>query len=128
MEKRLLHCRICVTTPFPYPYAEEGEHVRGLPIYIDENISPEELKDIHLDEVSSKDGTLNTLYVSGTSGSCIYITGLGDTVDKARERAYNLIEKVSIPKMFYRHDIGVNFMSVQLPKLQSLGYLKKMVL
>ncbi len=113
----------CVTTPFPYPYAKEGDYIRGLPVFIDDSITKNELENIHLDEVSSKDGTHETLYIAGTSGNSVYITGHGDTIQKARENAYNLIKKVSIPKMFYRHDIGETFMEKQLPKLQSLGYL-----
>jgi phosphoribosylamine--glycine ligase len=116
----------CVTTPFPYPYAKEGDSVKGLPVFIDEDVTEEELHNIHLDEIASIDGTHNTLYICGTSGSSVYITGKGDTVEEARHNAYNLIKKINIPKMFYRHDIGADFMEKRLPLLQSYGYLKNL--
>lgn len=114
----------CVTTPFPYPYSSHGDLVKGLPVYISSTATKEDLEGIHFDEIASRDGTYNNLYISGTSGSSIYVTGIGKTVEEAREIAYNRISKVSIPKMFYRNDIGADFMGKQLPHLQSLGYLE----
>lgn len=113
-----------VTTPFPYPHSSEGNIMLGLPVFISRNTTEDDWKSIHLDEVASKDGTLNSLFISGTSGNIVYTTGFGDTIDEARAKAYEKISRVSVPKMFYRHDIGADFIHKQLPELQTWGYLK----
>lgn len=112
-----------VTTPFPYPYSEEGRTMLGLPVRISEDCEPEELRRIHLEEVGSRDGTHKTLYISGSSGTVLYVSGYGDTVSAARKQAYDTIGKISVPKMFYRNDIGATFEETQLPQLKAWGYL-----
>jgi phosphoribosylamine-glycine ligase len=95
----------------------------GLPVHIKEDCTESELRRIHLEEVASRDGTNKTLYISGTSGTVLYVSGYGDTVSEARAQAYATIAKISVPKMFYRNDIGATFEEVQLPQLKKWGYL-----
>lgn len=39
-------------------------------------------------------------------GRVLVVSGYGDTISKAQEQAYELVEKVSAPALFYRKDIG----------------------
>jgi phosphoribosylamine--glycine ligase len=41
-----------------------------------------------------------------TGGRVLTVTSLGDTLEEARARAYNEIEKISFKAMYYRNDIG----------------------
>lgn len=112
-----------VTPPFPYRDGNIGKALIGLPVTMSKNMTPEELKHLHLDEIASTDGTLNTLYISGTNGYAFYATGLGQTVHEARERSLDVIRKVNVARMFYREDIGADFEQGQEEKLRSWGYL-----
>ncbi len=51
------------------------------------------------------------------------ITGIGETVQDAREKECRLIDKIVIPKMFYRNDIGVKFIERDNALLEKWGYL-----
>lgn len=55
---------------------------------------------------------------------CI-VTALGDTVEKARNRVYRSIDKVSFPNALYRTDIGEKVQKV-LPKLHEFGFAEDM--
>jgi phosphoribosylamine--glycine ligase len=55
------------------------------------------------------------------------VTGLGDTINKARKDAYDMVDKIKIPNsLFYRQEIGAGRMKKHLPMLHNLGYAKGM--
>ncbi len=73
-------------------------------------MSEEESSHIHFEGVSAKKiRGENAYYTAGNLGYVLYITGTGKTVQDAREQVYNIINKIIIPKMFYRTDIGLRF-------------------
>ncbi|WP_299094403.1 phosphoribosylamine--glycine ligase [uncultured Metabacillus sp.] len=39
-------------------------------------------------------------------GRVLVVSGYGDTISKAQEQAYELVEKIAAPALFYRKDIG----------------------
>ena len=51
------------------------------------------------------------------------VTGVSETVQGAREKAYRLIDKIVIPKMFYRNDIGLKFIERDKALLEKWEYL-----
>jgi len=54
------------------------------------------------------------------------VTGVGDTVEAAREECYNRVWKIDWPSnRMFRTDIGCR-LEGQLPKLQAHGYAKGM--
>jgi len=67
-----------------------------------------------LDDASSLDGVV--VYHAGTrldsgrvvtsGGRVLGVTGCGETLAAARERAYRAVERIRFPKMQYRTDIG----------------------
>lgn len=115
---------ILVAIP-PFPFSIPGRKIerQDLDIFFREKLTEDEWNRIHFQEVSrSEDGTY---YVSGEGGQVLHVSGIGDTIEMARQNAYELIKKIIIPKMFYRTDIGLRFVSKDLPKLREWGWLKR---
>jgi len=108
--------------PFPFHKHFDTDVCSGLTIYMD-NITEEEMHHIHLDEVAY-DNKKNKYYVSEQSnGFILYVTGSSKTVAQARLKALKIIEKIHVPKMFYRVDIGENFIKTEREQLIEWGYL-----
>lgn len=107
--------------PFPYSVPDRKMSRQDLDIFFREELTEEERDRIHFQEVSRKrDGTY---YVSGEGGQALHVSGIGDSVEEARKSAYDLVDKLIIPKKFYRTDIGTRFVSEDLPKLREWGWL-----
>jgi len=52
------------------------------------------------------------------------VTGVGETVEAARHEAYARVDKVVIPNMRYRNDIGVRFIRANAETMRKLGWLR----
>lgn len=114
-----------VGTP-PYPYANRSNFnsPKGLEILFNDEISQNDLKNIYFEEISIFDKKGVKKYtVCGKSGYIAHISGFGKTVKEAREKAYNLINKIIVPKMFYRTDIGLKFIQEDQKKLREWGWI-----
>ena len=61
--------------------------------------------------------------VAGTSGVVLIVVGLGQTMKQAREQAYNRVQNIMIPNMYYRDDIGERW-AEDSDKLHTWGYLR----
>jgi len=53
----------------------------------------------------------------------IVVTGKGDTMQAAREQAYDRIDDIVMPNMYYRDDIGERWIDGDGDRLQAWGYL-----
>ena len=106
--------------PFPYESVNGKYNPEGIGIWFLENISDDEWNHIHFSEVMQNG---YDLAVGAKSGYVMSITGAGDTVEEARENAYRLTDKLFIPKMFYRHDVGLKFIEQDKMLLKKWGYL-----
>ena len=60
---------------------------------------------------------------SGATGFVLHASGVGSTIEAAQKQAYSLIDKIVIPKKFYRVDIGNKFIEKERDLLRSWGYL-----
>jgi phosphoribosylamine--glycine ligase len=110
---------IVMTTP-PFPYGRDlVPEPTGLPIVFD-GISDEERRHLHYGEVALAAGQLVT---SGAYGWTMVVTGTGATVREARDRANALADRVIIPNVRYRRDIGDRLIAGQLDRLRALGVL-----
>lgn len=107
--------------PFPYEIDEEKYSSAGLEIRFKKEFEEKDLEHIHFEEVSLKDGKY---YVSGKDGFVLHVTGFGETIDEARDKTYDMIRKIVIPKMFYRTDIGQKFMKKDQARLKEWGWLR----
>jgi phosphoribosylamine--glycine ligase len=111
---------VVLTVP-PFPYWQGYDRLsRGMPISFAKNLKPGERRHLHFGEISQKRGRLVT---GGTDGYVMVVTGTGPTVPAARQKAYALIQKVAIPNMRYRNDIGLRVPDDRR-RMKSWGYLK----
>lgn len=105
--------------PFPYAKKLDTMSLEGAGVFFD-GVSAEDLKHICYEGIArTSDGSL---HLSDGQGYVLYVTALSERFDEARERAYQLIRKIRVPKGFYRNDIGRKFIEKDLPKLRELGY------
>lgn len=114
---------LLATPPYPYVSNEESKLLEGARIYL-EDLTEEELKSFHLGDVAMKnDGKNNYLHIQDCTGYIAYVTSVHKKISKARNRIDKIIDKIHIPKMFYRDDIGLNFEKFEKKKLKKMGYL-----
>lgn len=110
--------------PFPYAIKMRGVSSKGIDIAFKETFTTDDFQHIHFEEVSArKPDDFGSLYISDYSGYVLSATHIGKTVEEAREKTYSLIDKILIPKMFYREDIGLSFIKRDQALLRSWGYL-----
>ncbi len=74
---------------------------------------------LHLGQVKLVDDDWR---LAGYSGYALIVTGSGTTMEAARKQAYQRVENIMIPNMFYRTDIGVRWFT-DSDKLHTWGYL-----
>jgi phosphoribosylamine--glycine ligase len=110
---------VLTTRPFPYNRKRIPSEPAGLPILFDGEIAESERRHLHFAEVGKQDGALVT---AGMHGWTMIVTGIGASVASARAAAYGLVDRVIIPNMRYRRDIGTKLETQELARLKQLGY------
>lgn len=107
--------------PFPYHLVSKKYSSKGIQIKFKQDFKESDMDHVCLEEVSlDKNGAY---YISGDSGFALHVTGTGRRVKKARKNVYDIIDKIVIPKMFYRNDIGLEFMNGDKKKLKKWGWI-----
>jgi len=111
--------------PFPFTKAERYISPRGIKIYFSKDMGAD-MKKVHFEDVSlKKENGKEYYYVSDDRGYILYITSIKDSVEEARKNVYSILKnKIFIPKMFYRNDIGLKFIERDQVLLKKWGYLK----
>ena len=109
-------CVVIAVPPFPFhdpesfrKYSEDATIIFKRP----------QFEGIHLCDTKLVDGDWR---LAGVSGYALVVTGAGPTMEMARRQAYQRIQNIKIPNMFYRTDIGYRWMS-DSDRLQGWGYL-----
>ena len=75
---------------------------------------------VHIEDVKAvKDEWM----VTGTSGVVLIVVGMGPTMMAAQRQAYNRIDNIMIPNMYYRKDVGDRWFE-DFDRLHTWGYLK----
>ncbi len=116
---------LIATPPFPYGNHSNKDTLYGVNIYFKKDLSLEDRKHIFYEEISIRTGTQEgQLYISNTDGYILYTTAIAKTIKKAREESLAIADKILIPKVFYRNDIGKKFEEEELPILKKWGYIK----
>jgi phosphoribosylamine--glycine ligase len=110
---------VITTPPFPY-YRNIVPEPVGFPVLLEGTLSPVQRKHLHYGEVGMKDGVLVT---TGMSGYTLVVTGIGKTIETARDAANALASNVIVPNARYRRDIGTRLIEGDLAKVESLGLL-----
>ena len=103
------------TPPFPYSRQQVDEAI-GLPVLI----QGDDMENIHLGEVGRNNGQLVT---SGLYGWTMGVTGTGETIGLAKQRAYAECTRVFVPNARYRLDIGERLLAGGFARVQALGFL-----
>lgn len=108
--------RICVP---PFPFDDEKmfeENSKNAPILF----NFENRDGFHIEDVKKEE---NQWRIAGNSGIILIVTGKGPTMRDAQKQAYKRIEKVTMPNMYYRDDIGERWIEKDGDLLQAYGYL-----
>ena len=115
---------VCAQPPFPYGHDVPHDMVEGNPISgVDEY--PDQ---VHLASVMKakgpvwRDGKIVEEQTYATTGPYVMVcTGLGKTVEKARQKVYRAVEAVKFPDKIFRDDIGEKVIECA-PALHRHGY------
>jgi phosphoribosylamine--glycine ligase len=110
---------VLTVPPFPYPDGYERLS-KGMPICFRADLTDSDRDGLHYGEVGLDAGQLVT---AGQIGYVMVVTGRGETVAEARREAYARAEKVVIPNVRYRIDIGAAFEERDHASLVRLGWL-----
>ncbi|MBC7755622.1 MAG: phosphoribosylamine--glycine ligase [Bdellovibrio sp.] len=105
--------------PFPYSYGYESLS-KGLPILFQPSITKADMQQLHFSEVAKQNNHLMTSGVTGNVGTAV---GAGETIEAARQQAYNVAEQVILPNIRYRQDIGADLLAGDLQQLIDWGYI-----
>ena len=109
---------IVMTTP-PFPYARPAVDVPvGLPVLFDENLTADDRNHLHYGEVGLLNGQIVT---SGGYGWTMVVTGTGPSIRSAQQRANSLADRMLIPNVRYRRDIGDRLIAGDFERVQRLG-------
>lgn len=112
------------TPPYPYKNRSNFNSPKGLELFFSDKISKEEMKNINFEEVSICMSEKNTKHIIvSTIGYIAHVSGIGKTVRDAMKKTYALINKIVVPKMFYRTDIGMSFIEKDEKLLKKWGWI-----
>lgn len=115
-------CAAIVLTipPFPYDRKAVDEPV-GLPVVFDGQLTATELDHLYYGEVGLLDGQLIT---SGEYGWTMVATATASTIETARNKATVLAEKIVVPNVRYRRDIGSDLVAQDFAFIERLKLLE----
>jgi phosphoribosylamine---glycine ligase len=109
---------VVITVP-PFPYSHGYDALgKGRPICFEHDLDDVDREFLHYGEVDTREGQLVT---AGLIGYIMVVTGLGESIEAAREEAYRRVGKVVIPNARYRNDIGVRLIDRDLAEMRRLG-------
>lgn len=111
---------IVLTMP-PFPYSRpQVEEPLGLPVLFDGELTDEDRRNMHYAELGLEDGQLVT---SGIWGWVMVVTGVGRTIRAAQRKANRLADRVLVPNLRYRRDIGDRLIAGDYRRVEALGLL-----
>lgn len=107
--------------PFPYADGHKENSQYGVDVHF-QDFKRKDFKHIHFEEISLRPYSEDEYFISDSLGYILYVTGMGNNIEEAQKNVYDLAKRIIIPKVFYRNDIGQEFIQTGLPKLKKLGY------
>jgi phosphoribosylamine--glycine ligase len=111
---------VVLTTP-PFPYERDTvENAVGLPVMFDGELGDQQQNQLYYGEVGIANGQLVT---SGIYGWTMVATAVADNIDEARRKAGELADKVIVPNVRYRRDIGTGLIEGDFAFVENLGLL-----
>jgi phosphoribosylamine--glycine ligase len=115
---------LIATPPFPYASGSKKNCPQGLEIIFKKEMIEKDMEHIHFEEVyCKKKNGAEKFFISSKTGFVLHITAIAETVEEVRNKIYGLADKIVIPKMFYRTDIGLKFMNEDQKLLKEWGWI-----
>jgi phosphoribosylamine--glycine ligase len=111
---------VLTTPPFPYDRETVEEATVGLPVMFDGGPIEQYRDSLYYGEVGVVNGQLVT---SGMYGWTMVATGVADSIGEARSKATELADKVIVPNVRYRRDIGAALADRDFAFVENLGFL-----
>jgi phosphoribosylamine--glycine ligase len=112
--------------PFPYQGLPAGHYsAAGFPVRFRKEPTPDERQHYHFESVRREMGTdgREHLEVTNGLGYAAFVTGVGATVDAARDNVYDAARNLCLPKAIYRTDIGKKFIETEALMLKAWGWI-----
>ncbi len=106
--------------PFPYKSISSDYYLKDVQVLFKGKLTSSEKSQLHFEEVSMRDGNI---YIAGSNGYILFSTGNGVDVEIARKKAYSLVDKLVIPRMLYRTDIGAKYVKKDSLLLKKWGWI-----
>jgi phosphoribosylamine--glycine ligase len=119
MRKGFCAAIVLTTPPFPYDRQAVEEPV-GLPVIFDGQLSRQDQESLYYGEVGLQNGQLVT---SGQYGWTMVATAVSSSIEKARAKAATLADKIIVPNVRYRRDIGADLIERDFALVEKLGLL-----
>jgi phosphoribosylamine--glycine ligase len=111
---------VLTTPPFPYDRETVEEAMVGLPVMFDGELSEPDRNSLYYGEVGMVSGQLVT---SGMYGWTMVATAVAESIGDARYKAGQLAERVIVPNVRYRRDIGAALVDGDFAFVEALGLL-----
>jgi phosphoribosylamine--glycine ligase len=108
---------VLTTPPFPYDRRAIAEPV-GLPVFFDGELTRKDRNCLYYGEVGMQEDQLVT---SGCYGWTMVATGVGDSIAAAQCEAGRLADRVFVPNVRYRRDIGTELIERDYALVNSFG-------
>jgi phosphoribosylamine--glycine ligase len=103
-----------VLVAFGFPFEDKAENIsKGLVV---EGVDENNLEHVHPWQMRlNKKGQF---VVGHGAGIVLVTTGRGESINSAKSRAYNVMDRLSLPNGFYRHDISDKISQYELDELK----------
>jgi phosphoribosylamine--glycine ligase len=111
---------VLTTPPFPYDRESVKEAPVGLPVMFDGQLSEQDRSSLYYGEVGLVNGQLVT---SGLYGWTMVATAVAGSIEQARCKAGELADRVIVPNVRYRRDIGSTLIEGDFARVENLGLL-----
>jgi phosphoribosylamine---glycine ligase len=110
---------VLTTPPFPYDRSTVDAPV-GLPVMFDQEVCDRDRDSLYYGEVGLQDGRLVT---SGKYGWTMVATAVSDRIERASAKACELADKMIVPNVRYRRDIGSGLIEGDFALIERFGLL-----
>ncbi|WEL26361.1 phosphoribosylamine--glycine ligase [Haloferax volcanii] len=103
----------------PFPFTDEktyDENSRNAAVVFE----TDSREGVHIEDAKLVDGQWRA---AGESGIPLVVTGKGETMQEARKQAYDRVDDIVIPNLYYRDDIGERWIAGDGDRLLAWGYL-----
>jgi phosphoribosylamine-glycine ligase len=111
--------------PFPYKTHNKKLCIENTEVIFEKKMKNNDWDHIHFNEVKmvKNSSGKERYFICENGGYVLHVSERDKTVSGANKKIKSLIDKVIIPKMFYRTDIGFKFMEEDQKKLKEWGWI-----